>query len=93
MRYNDAWVIWSYKHDAWWGPDASGYEKNMAYAGVYTEADARAIEARSRNGGVPAQYSEARLLHRQFMYNARPMRESSVVWLLTQEMMAEAEEL
>jgi len=44
---DDPWVIWSFEHDAWWGPHGWGYVSSLAQAGRYTEAQAREIEARA----------------------------------------------
>lgn len=41
----DAWVIWSYEHDSWWAPNSAGYRTSLLLAGVYTEAEAKKIEA------------------------------------------------
>lgn len=29
--------IWSLEHDAWWGPNQSGYVQDKSNAGIYTE--------------------------------------------------------
>ena len=47
MTDAEPWVIWSFEHDAWWAPDEWGYVVTLAQAGRYTEARARAIEARA----------------------------------------------
>jgi hypothetical protein len=39
------WVIWSFEHDAWWGPGEWGYVRELAAAGRYTEMRARKIVA------------------------------------------------
>lgn len=39
------WVIWSYEHDSWWAPMGIGYRTDLLLAGVYTEAEAKKIEA------------------------------------------------
>jgi hypothetical protein len=36
-------VVWSFEHDAWWGPGRIGYTRDLAAAGRYSEAEARAI--------------------------------------------------
>jgi hypothetical protein len=38
------WLVWSYEHSAWWGPDHRGYTNSIARAGLYTEAQARQIQ-------------------------------------------------
>lgn len=47
MTDADAWVVWSFEHDAWWGPARWGYVRELAQAGRYSEAEAREIEARA----------------------------------------------
>lgn len=46
---SDAWLVWSFEHDAWWGPNGCGYNANVLRAGIYSEADAKEIE-RNANG-------------------------------------------
>jgi hypothetical protein len=41
------YVIWSFEHDAWWGPDESGYVQQLHHAGRYTAEDAGRIVVRS----------------------------------------------
>jgi len=41
------YVIWSFEHDAWWGPGLWGYTHELALAGDYTQADAEAIVHRA----------------------------------------------
>lgn len=41
----EPWLVWSYEHDAWWGPNHGGYYVSLLLAGVYSEAEARSIEA------------------------------------------------
>ena len=45
------WVVWSFKHDAWWGPDQCGYFTDLMLAGLYTEATAKEIERRDNGAG------------------------------------------
>ena len=39
------YVIWSFEHDAWWGPGRMGYTSELAEAGRYTKAQADQIVA------------------------------------------------
>jgi hypothetical protein len=41
------WVVWSERHDGWWGANRSGYQRSLLLAGLYTEAEAKAIERES----------------------------------------------
>jgi hypothetical protein len=43
----DPWVVWSFEHQAWWGPGHFGYVTDLALAGRYTEGDARNIETQA----------------------------------------------
>jgi len=36
-------LIWSYEHDAWWGPNGRGYVKDIEKAGRYHPVNAAAI--------------------------------------------------
>ncbi len=45
----DAWVIWSRQHDAWWCANECGYTDSVLLAGVYTKERAEQIEARSKS--------------------------------------------
>ena len=38
------WVVWSFEHAAWWGPDHRGYVRELAQAGRYSELQALRIE-------------------------------------------------
>jgi hypothetical protein len=38
-------VIWSFEHDAWWGPGRMGYVADLAQAGRYPESEANQIVA------------------------------------------------
>ena len=38
------WLIWDDKSECWWGPNRGGYWKSIAFAGLYTEAEAKAAE-------------------------------------------------
>ena len=41
------WLVWSFKHDAWWGAVNCGYVRNVLNAGIYTKDEAAEIVARS----------------------------------------------
>lgn len=41
----DAYVIWSFEHDAWWRPGRMGYTPELDAAGRYTKAEAEEIVA------------------------------------------------
>ena len=43
-------VIWSWEHQAWWGPSHSGYTEQLAQAGRYTFDEAADITV----GHIPA---------------------------------------
>jgi hypothetical protein len=49
MTDEDVFVIWSFEHDAWWGPDRTGYTRDLSQAGRYTEADASLIMLRANH--------------------------------------------
>jgi len=34
------YIIWSFEHSAWWGPDRRGYTEDVAKAGRYSAVDA-----------------------------------------------------
>lgn len=56
----DAWVIWSHEHAAYWRAERRGYTVALVAAGVYSEAEAKAIAAEvSRD---PSKLNEARSL-------------------------------
>lgn len=40
---SDAWVIWSYEHNAWWRPGRMGYTTLLTEAGRYTADEASEI--------------------------------------------------
>jgi len=44
---DDRWLIWSYEHDAWWGPGGWGYTSVLAKAGHYERAEADRIVAKA----------------------------------------------
>lgn len=46
MKY----LIWSWRHSQWWGPDHSGYTSDVTEAGRYTTMEAATIMIRS---GLP----------------------------------------
>ena len=37
------YVIWSFEHDQWWGPNHSGYTPDLSAAGRYYAPEAGAI--------------------------------------------------
>lgn len=37
------WVVWSNEHQGWWRPGRCGYTTHLGHAGVYREAEAKAI--------------------------------------------------
>ncbi len=46
-------LIWSFEHNAWWGPNACGYTTQQSQAGLYDRGRAEEICARA-NAGRPA---------------------------------------
>jgi hypothetical protein len=40
---DDVYVIWSFEHDAWWGPARWGYTPDLANAGRYSQHEAAEI--------------------------------------------------
>jgi hypothetical protein len=55
----DAWLVWSYEHNAWWGPEWAGYTTNVLRAGLYTQAAATQIEQLRGTGGEEARHVSA----------------------------------
>lgn len=48
-----SFLLWSNKHQKWWGPNQRGYTSNIAEAGRYTEDEAiRAVVKSAFNGRV-----------------------------------------
>ena len=45
-----AFLVWSRKREAWWGPNRCGYTTDRTAAGRYTEEEARQIERQSAYG-------------------------------------------
>lgn len=39
----ESYVIWSFKHGQWWGPDRCGYTSDLSMAGRYSGRDAGEI--------------------------------------------------
>lgn len=44
--------IWSFEHDAWWGPDSRGYYIDEESAGLYERKEAEEIVHRANYGGL-----------------------------------------
>lgn len=83
LTLENAFVVWSHKHQQWWRPNQMGYTTQLHDAGVYTEAEALDIQARS-NANPTSQRSEAMPLDRALtMHHVEPMRYRSVAWLVT----------
>jgi hypothetical protein len=58
----EEWLVWSYEHNAWWGPNHCGYYTDLGSAGLYTEPEAKHIEYSANRGGE--RNEEARPLSR-----------------------------
>jgi hypothetical protein len=43
MDDDDAYLVWSNEHGAWWRPGEAGYTRNLAEAGRYSRDRALAI--------------------------------------------------
>lgn len=52
----DAYLVWSYEHDAWWGQSRFGYTRNITLAGRYSKAEADEIvaDAMGNEAAIPA---------------------------------------
>jgi hypothetical protein len=48
----DAYVVWSKKHGAWWRASRAGYTTDLRQAGVYGQDEAASIADDSRGGLV-----------------------------------------
>ena len=46
------YLIWSYEHNAWWGPDSRGYRRSVDAAGRYSESDASRIVVNANINGI-----------------------------------------
>jgi hypothetical protein len=51
----DVYVIWSWEHEAWWGPSCWAYTTELAIAGRYTYGEAQAIVDRANLFSTVAQ--------------------------------------
>jgi hypothetical protein len=49
----DAYLVWSHEHGAWWRPKRAGYTTHHDHAGFYTREEALAICAQARGGMQP----------------------------------------
>lgn len=56
------WVVWSFEHDAWWGPNERGYVKDLEAAGRYSRYDAGLIATADIRGGDVAIYLPTALI-------------------------------
>ena len=54
---DDAYLIWSNEHNAWWGPDRCGYRQSIEQAGRYSLPEAlRCCDLRSKvTGHLPSE--------------------------------------
>jgi hypothetical protein len=43
MTNQNLWLVWSYEHNAWWGPGKCGYTKDWQKAGRYRYSEAMQI--------------------------------------------------
>jgi hypothetical protein len=67
-------VVWSFEHDAWWGPGRMGYTTDLTKAGRYSEADATDIVAKAnRYRSIP--YERAMTLVDAMEHGAPRLRE------------------
>ena len=71
------WLVWSNEHRAWWGPNNSGYDTDIASAGRYTLEDAQknCVARSQRKGRNPTeliQPSPEWLTMRQAVIAAQP---------------------
>lgn len=48
---SDRWVVWSFEHEAWWGPRHMGYHPQLLCAGLYAMDEAKEIERRANAQG------------------------------------------
>lgn len=48
------YLIWSFEHKAWWGPNERGYVDDLGAAGRYTQSKAGHIVTRSVQGNCVA---------------------------------------
>jgi hypothetical protein len=54
----ELWVVWSFEHEAWWGPGRFGYVTELALAGRYSKAEALDIETKA-NRHRPTRHEQA----------------------------------
>jgi hypothetical protein len=50
MNDDDAYLIWSHEHSAWWRPNNCGYTTHLEAAGRYSRDDAISICADAHDG-------------------------------------------
>lgn len=55
MTESRTYFIWSHEHRAWWGPDRTGYTRELDKAGLYTRAAAIEICINARGGWHPGE--------------------------------------
>lgn len=54
LSFDEAWVVWSHEHNAWWQPDERGYTRNILQAGIYSQQRALQIEHNAEPGNEKA---------------------------------------
>ena len=48
----EVYMIWSFEHGAWWGPNSNGFTRIPMDAGQYSRSDAYKICARRNYRGI-----------------------------------------
>ena len=76
IAFSEAWIIWSFEHDAWWAANECGYTPKMLAAGVYTKQRADEIVEKANIHGV----NEKAVMLREII--TQPARHANVAELL-----------